>query len=71
MWMLRMLWFIIAYDLSRYSYMDDVKEKMSFFVLHVQNGTRFSKFLWDYFGLCKWKPKKIKHELFTVELENA
>ena len=51
--------------------MDDVKENLSFFILRVQDGARFWKFLWDYFGLSKWKPKKNKHELFTVELENA
>ena len=43
--------------------MDDVKENLSFFILHVQNGALFWNFLWDYFGLSKWKPKKISTSL--------
>ena len=33
MWMLRALWLVVFHDLSEYSYMDDVKGKLFFFVL--------------------------------------
>ena len=52
--------------------MDDVKENLSFFVLHVQMVRCFENFceiILDY--AISESLKKIKHELFTVELENA
>ena len=45
----RCLWSI------RYRYMDDVAESLFQVLCFVQNGARFWKFLWDYFGLKQVK----------------
>ena len=76
MWKLRAQWLVVAHDLSEDRYMDDVMETC--FLCVVQNGARFWKSLWDYFGqkhrknlsrsyLQRRKMEKRKHkELFTT-----
>ena len=62
MWMLHALWFVVAHDL-----LEMTSRETSFFCF-VQNGARFWKCLWDYFGLRKWKPwKRLSGAIYKKE----